>query len=561
MSRLQVMRASHVLSFLALAGAFVPAACGSNGNGQGFGGDGGSSGGSGGNSGSGSGGFGGDGASDSGRNGDPQTCADAATSHSYIGCDYWPTVVGNQAWSIFDYAVVVANAGNAAAQVTVTGPGNANQSVMVPVNSLQKIYLPWVGVLKGPDQDECTAGMPITQSVKASQAAYHLVSSVPVTVYQFSALEYKGAGGMSGKDWSSCPGNNPCIANGGMPVGCFSFTNDASILLPSTAMTGNYRVTGHGGWSAAMFGSYFAVTGTKDGTNVQVKVSSTGSVLAGGNIAATQAGGVLTFTLNAGDVAELVGDPLDQSDLSGSLVQASAPVQVITGIQCLDVPNTAPACDHTEESNFPAETLGEDYVVTQPTGPNGNAVGHLVRIYGNFDGTNLTYAPSTPPGCPTSISAGQVVECGIVTTDFEVKGDHAFAVGMWSQGASVVDPGNMPPNQQGDPDQTLATAVEQFRSKYVFLAPDDYNVSYVDIVAPQGTTVSLDGSTVSASFTPVGTGAYGVSRVKLGGGQAGAHVLIASKPVGIQVMGYGAYTSYTYPGGLDLAQIAPPPPK
>jgi hypothetical protein len=38
-------------------------------------------------------------------------------------------------------------------------------------------------------------------------------------------------------------------------------------------------------------------------------------------------------------------------------------------------------------------------------------------------------------------------------------------------------------------------------------------------------------------------------------------VLTSGKPVGLQVMGYGAYTSYMYPGGLDLSQIAPPPPK
>jgi hypothetical protein len=47
--------------------------------------------------------------------------------------------------------------------------------------------------------------------------------------------------------------------------------------------------------------------------------------------------------------------------------------------------------------------------------------------------------------------------------------------------------------------------------------------------------------------------------VVLGPGQMGAHVLEASAPVGIQVEGYGAYTSYYYPGGLDLNAIAPPP--
>jgi hypothetical protein len=29
--------------------------------------------------------------------------------------------------------------------------------------------------------------------------------------------------------------------------------------------------------------------------------------------------------------------------------------------------------------------------------------------------------------------------------------------------------------------------------------------------------------------------------------------------VGVQVMGYGEYTSYQYPAGLGLAQISPPP--
>jgi hypothetical protein len=52
-----------------------------------------------------------------------------------------------------------------------------------------------------------------------------------------------------------------------------------------------------------------------------------------------------------------------------------------------------------------------------------------------------------------------------------------------------------------------------------------------------------------------------VWREKLGPGVSGAHVLTATKPVGIQVMGYGSYTSYQYPGGLDLAAIAPPPVK
>ena len=519
---------------------------------------------------------------------DPQTCDEAAQAHTYVGCDYWPTVVANTVWSTFDFAVVVANAGQSPAMVTITGPSGTNQSATVPPGQLAKMYLPWVPALKGPDSDVCATPVPLSASVIAPASAFHLTSSVPVTVYQFNALEYRGQGGPAGKDWSACPGNKVCQpappAVPG-PVGCYSFSNDASLLLPSTAMTGNYRVAGHEGivtmdpttGQTTSNGGYMAVTATQDGTTVNVRVSSTGQIAAGNmGINATAAGGLLTLTLNKGDVAELLGP--GGTDLSGSVVKASAPVQLLTGHPCYSIPPTAPACDHIEESVFPAETLGKDYVVTRPAGPNGGGVAHQVRFYGNFDNTNLTYNPPTPPpGCPTTLSAGQVVECGIggpcptsvdltqtytcgaINQDFEVTADQPFAVGTFTLGSSIVDPSTQPPDQKGDPAQSFATAVEQYRTKYVFLAPDDYSVSYVDIVAKPTTTISLDGQNLTAAPQGIGTSGYAVYRVKLGAGQAGAHVLTASQPVGVQVVGYGSSTSYMYPGGLNLVRIAPPP--
>jgi IgGFc binding protein len=589
------MRGSFIILVVGIAAIVAAGACGGSKKGfSGFGdggtssgssgGSGGSSGGSGGSSGGTLFGDGGGGDDGGGDYTDPTTCAEAASSHSYIGCDYWPTVTANVVWSVFDFTAVVANAGTTTANITITGPGTTgNQTGTVPPGGLTKFYLPWVSVLKGADSDNCGSATPFSSSVLARGAAYHLVSSVPVTVYQFNALEYKGAGGAPGKVWTgnACPGNEVC-ASDGQAVGCFSFSNDASLLLPSTAMTGNYRVTGHGGWGDAMIGAYVAITAINANTTVNMKVSSTGSIAVGGNIAATAAGGTLTLTMGAGDVAELVSGPTDASDLSGSLIQASGPIQVITGVPCLNVPDGALACDHVEESNLPAETLGSDYIVAEPMGPNGNPVGHNVRIYGNFDNTTLTYSPSAPPGCPTTINAGQVVDCGvalgsicenpelgtynyacgaqlITEQDFEIKGSQSFAVGDFTLGGSLVDAKAAAGSQQGDPDESMATAIAQYRKNYVFLAPDDYEDNWVVIIAPTGTSITLDGTAVTTAPTAVGASGFGVIRTELGPGTGGAHVLVASNPVGLQVMGYGAYTSYTYPGGLDLKQISPPP--
>ncbi|KYF53589.1 hypothetical protein BE04_33035 [Sorangium cellulosum] len=490
--------------------------------------------------------------------GDPKTCAEAAANKSYIGCDFWPTVTANIVWSIFDYAVVVANAGDEVAEVEVTRDGASVAHAEVQPNSLTKVYLPWVPELKGPDAGVCASGESISSSVRVDGGAYHLVSTRPVTVYQFNALEYKGAGGPDGKDWSSCPGLRMCPSSGDA-YGCFSFTNDASLLLPSTAMTGNYRITGQQGWRSASMGGYAVITGIQDGTSVTVNLAQGASVIAGDDIPATPGGGSFTVDLDAGDVVEILGTP--SSDLSGSLVTATRPVQVLTGMPCVQSPVGYKACDHIEESVFPAETLGKRYFVAVPTSPGGEVFGHVVRLYGNVDGTALTYPSGRPDGAPTSIDAGQVVDLSVVKRDFEVVGDHEFAVSTFMLGAEIVDRNTAPPDQKGDPSQSHATAVEQYRTKYVFLAPSDYDESYVDVIQPLDATIMLDDAPVDVEPTPIGNGSgFGVARIPLGPGNDGAHVLTASAPVGIQVIGYGSYTSYQYPGGLNLVLIAPPPP-
>ncbi|MGE0324707.1 MAG: hypothetical protein AB7S68_20470 [Polyangiaceae bacterium] len=77
---------------------------------------------------------------------------------------------------------------------------------------------------------------------------------------------------------------------------------------------------------------------------------------------------------------------------------------------------------------------------------------------------------------------------------------------------------------------------------------------------PTNASVTLDGAAINVTPTPIASG-FGIARVRLGNTPGGGHILQSTEPVGIQVMGYGAYTSYQYPGGLNLEKIAPPPPK
>jgi hypothetical protein len=507
---------------------------------------------------------------------DPVTCDEARDTKSYVGCDYWPTITPNPVWSIFDYAVVVANTGTRDAVVRVTGPSSTDRNVVVPPGELRKIALPWVRELKGEDFDECTAATGLDTSKVARSGAYHLVSSSPVIVYQFNALQYRGQGGEeldgSPKDWSTCPGTTTGCRQGptGPTIfsGCYSFTNDASLLLPSTAMTANYRVMGHPGASVpgvsriGVMPTVLSITSTQPQTSVEVTLSASASVTPsadGVSVASAEGGQTMSFLLSeAGDVLQLVSERGDSFDFSGSLVRANHPVQVITSVPCITIPANKPACDHIEETVLPAETLGRHYVVAPPTGPKGVAVTQKVRLYGNQDATELVYAPAKPEGCPERLSAGEVADCGLLAEAFEVTGTYEFGVATFLLGAAVYDPTVQ--DRRGDPDQSLVPSVEQFRMNYVFLAPDDYPVRFADVTAPEDADILIDGVPITAAWTKIGAGPFGVYRLDLTqSGNAGAHTLVAKKPIGLQVLGYGDNTSFQVPAGLNLKRISAPP--
>ena len=500
---------------------------------------------------------------------DPDTCAQAEADRSHVGCDFWPTVTANNVWSIFDFAVLVANAGQQTAEVSVTGPNAVNINLQILAGASQVIYLPWVAALKGPDSDNCGSAAPISATVTQPGGAYHLVSTRPVAVYQFNALEYKGEGGPPGKSWSACPGNQTC-ASLAAPVGCFSFSNDASLLMPSTSMTGNYRLAGASAWDnqgAPFMPTYAAVTATQPGTTVEIRAA--GRILAGGGVPALQPGQTATVTLNAGDVLQVVGGNAAGDDLSGSMILASKPVQVITGMPCRNVPIAASACDHIEESVLPVETWGKEYVVTVPAAPSGQgaaAVGHVVRLVGNADGTIVHFDPPiSAPGVTNgqaTLQAGGVLDLGQQASDFKVwSADKSFIVLTLQLGATLVDPTTDPfgtTASKGDPSQSFVSPSEQFRTKYVFSAPPDYVVSFVSIVGTPDSGVTIDGVAVPPSaYAPIGGSGMGVVRRQLTG--PGTHRLESLEPVGIQVYGYGDYTSYQVPGGLGLHLISPAP--
>jgi hypothetical protein len=554
-------------------------------------GAGGSTGGATGGSGGSLGGLGGSGGS--GGTGDfdnPKTCAEAAGARTYVGCEFWPTITANPVYLEFDPAVVVANGTTVDATVAVDGPAGFHQQVSVAPGALQTILLRWVPELKGPEFSLAnTSGGRLTSSVRVDKGSYHLTSTVPVTAWQFNPIQYR-------KPASACPRIMfPPGANE-----CRSASVDASLLFPTNSLTGNYRIFAYASkndgkdWGSVPGGA--AITATKDGTQVKVQLAPKCGVeifatttlgvcvSAGPGVDAKNAGEIYTFQMNAGDVVQLVGAwstdiGVRNADMSGSVVNATAPVQVVSFNAIAQLPDgTIANGDHIEETVLPAEAMGNKYIVVPPTAPLGKSVGHVVRIYGNVNGTTLTYPQGAPPGAPAVINEGEVVQipplpkgqpAPLCTSEadhcmtnvaFIVQGDKPFAVASFMVGGMLQTPGADGTNSQGDPSMTMLVAPEQFRKNYTFVAPTDYLENFADVVMPVGAPVMLDGSPLSITPERIGTSEWSVARAPLNG-TADLHTISTTDPrgVGLQVVGFGFATSFYYPGGLDLKLLSIPP--
>jgi hypothetical protein len=451
-------------------------------------------------------------------------CAPQSLGSSYIGCDYYATVTGNVVLNSFDFAVAIANTSSSAATVAIDGGAlTMTTTVNVPANAVVVQNLPWVPALKlcnTPDAEEPEQNDCATTGALATKGAYHIQSNQPVTVYQFNSLEYtKGS--------------------------AFSYSNDASLLLPTNVWNSTYYVASYPNQFAGD-GGEVAVTAAHDGT--MVTVTTKAATAASGGAPAFTAGTPKTVTLNTGDVLEITNG--SSGDLTGTLVSSTEPVAVLGGHVCADVPDTGTqACDHIEESMLSVDALGTHYMVNAPTVSAAlTAKVEVIRIVATAAGTTLTYDPPISGASTTLANAGDFITISGNSSSFVIQADHKVLVAQYMEGQDAG--GNT-----GDPAETIAVPIEQWRSTYSFHAPVSYTSNYIDVSAPVGDAVMLDGTQLM--FNAIGSGGYALARKALttGPNNDGSHTITGSMPFGIQVYGYGQYTSYWYPGGLDLMSI------
>jgi hypothetical protein len=356
----------------------------------------------------------------------------------------------------------------------------------------------------------------------------------------------------------------------------------ATLLLPTSAWGDNYLAISAFRKSAAVpqASPFVTVVAAEDST--QVTINPTAAIVPGIGVPGTNAGVPKTYLLQKGQYLQFT----QPAELSGSPIQSDKPVGVFGGATCLNIDIGMVACDAAHQQIPPISALGHEYVAVRYR----NRFDDIEesppwRIMGTVDGTTLTYDPAPPPGAPTSISSGQVVEFRS-EGQFVVRSqdaDHPFYVSAHMAGCQEVNPTFS--DCRGDPEFVNVVPVAQFLDEYVFFTDPTYPETNLLLVRRKKDgafhDVELDCYGVVDGWQPLGaSGNIEFSRIDLVRGNFekqgecdnGRHEIKSAAPFGLTVWGWGSVAtggdwtgtlpgiysqavSYAYPSGASVKPI------
>jgi hypothetical protein len=480
-------------------------------------------------------------------------CAQAERERSNVGCEYWAVDLDNEYSQFNDaaaeqFAIALANTSGHAVSVTVeqndAEPGAPRQLSTVATATIQPDSLTVIELPRR-EVDGSLLGQGEGPGTMLSSRAYRVRTDFPVVAYQF----------------------NPIVQ---------SFSNGASLLIPTSGLDGDYHVLG---WPTAnpIAGpfqipgipdhSFVTVVGVDDApVNVEVRLG--GPIVGGGGIPASETGMTIEVELGAFDVLNLESDGIP-GDLTGTRVTADGPIAVFSGgergIVPYDVMPPAPTdwdgdvccTEHFEQQVFPRSALGMEFVTTRSPIRSTSATNpeaDVWRVLATAPNTVVTTSLPAPYD-RFELTTDEHVEFWS-TQDFVLSATRPVMVAQYLVSQQYVES----PDVGGDPEFIVFPPAEQYRTEYIFLAPPTFDRDWCVIAAPRSAAVQLDGVAIgelsgrctvhdAGSLNGVDHVAY---RCRL---DDGVHKVRSDLPVGVTVYGYYNVGSYGYPAGAKVERI------
>lgn len=495
-----------------------------------------------------------------------------------LGCEFWAvdldqlTAAGDRGFDAkgAPFGLLIANPGDDAVTLHVTadvvGAGGAKSMVwQVQPKSSATFQLPPTG---------WGVGQQGLEGSGISRRAFRIRTSAPVAAWQLNP--------MAGNPMASA---------------------DGSMLLPSSALGEAHRSLAQRQYDGADNGAWRAgltVIATRPG-NTAVTVFAKIKMLGGPDVPAMTLGDEPIFNLQQGDVLNLQSDTED-GDLSGMWVGSGQPVAVFGSNEAALAPATgncvpnskgnkvcagvfdaaiscnddagcpSPCCgDHLEGQLLPQSLWGKVYVAAHLA--RRGKEGETWRVVTGQDQTIVNLEPligvqvpqmdsgqsftfhthedfvlkSNAPIQLARITSGSKATVTSISApcsaDSECKQKYDFEAVCGVPGA----PGICQP--LGDPALLIEIPTERFRARHAIAVPEGYTQSWLQITAPPGSTVAVDGLMLGpGKFEKVASSTWRVARRPV---KAGYHVVDADQPVGVQVYGWGPAVAFAWPGGIS----------
>jgi hypothetical protein len=494
-------------------------------------------------------------------------CASAGINKSTIGCDFYsvtPAVLAESRGSCF--AAMIANTWTTPITVSAEYGGqsiNAAQFTYVP--SGQGAGLTYAPLTNGQLQPG-ELGI-LFLSKYESGDIYQVDCPVPQaleldTHVNDGSQSYPGVSGLGNAFRITTTA--PIVAYDVYPWGgAGSFVTSATLLIPTPAWGTNY-VTADA-WGPLYGNPWTQIVASEDATTVTMVP--TANVVGGNGAPSGAANAPMTITLNRGQMVQF----LQTERLIGSILEADKPIGVWGGSSCMNIPDSAVACDAAHQELLPVQTLGSEYVFVRYPSRGGDDQAPFTLV-GMVDGTTFTVDPPLP--IPPAINGGEWFSF-FTDQPFVIRSqdaDHPFYLAAHMTGSSTA------PDGSGDPEFTNIVPPQQFLDSYLFATDPTYaNTALVFTRQKDGAgqfhDVTLDCLGAVTGWQGVGSdGKYEVARFKMvsnfqptGACNNGVHTASSPVPFGLSVWGYDLAASYGYPAGMSVKSIntviVPPVPQ
>lgn len=534
-------------------------------------------------------------------------CVSSLSGRSYIGCDFLTLDLANSAFDLRDEngdglpdgttensptgLVVANNSDSLPLQLTLLGPNG----MPTPLISSRVIEVPSDIDLPTAQYQDTTvtsnvrnaAGQIVTPEISRAENLDVPPGGIATLLLPRGRMDWTSSN--IRKSAFRLQSTQPVVAYQFSPYCCnFSFSNDASLLFPTSSLGTNYRYVGaaHHQFFDIRTGStpnepaVMTVVGAVDGTSISVQLPSNQFAVADstGRIAGNS---TMQFTLDAQEVALIpsVFNQANATDFTGALITGDQPFSLFSSHVCTFAPSDIFACDHLQEQINPTTTWGSQYQLVPVAERGSNFPAEVVywKILANEDGTVVQFgvpfdqlfsvgaSTTTMPRCGNligadgnlTLNAGQFCEFGTKRATQIRSSKPVLVAGMLVGQSATYAPSIFDTpfgRRAGDPALFLQPADQQFRADYVFLTPDTYFVDYVTVITqPDNQIILNDAPLALDGATPVGGSEFVFKHVELN--QDGPQKLSGARPFGIIVYAYDDFVSYAFTGGINLMKF------